>query len=682
MKINYVLATLVLTGLTLTSMTGCNSSNSKAAGISLIDPANLDTSEAPQNNFFNYVNGGWMKKNPIPASESAWGSFKEIEASNQKILREVLEAAAADTKAVAGSNTGKVGNFYSTAMDSAKLNKDGIQPLAAEFAKINAIKDLKGVAENIAGMQKYFFSPLYSFFADQDQKNSTQVIPYLYQGGTSMPDRDYYLKDDPQMQKNREEYVKHIEKMFVFCGDKPEVAKANAATVMHMETELAKAQRARVDLRDPYKNYNKKSIAQLTGETGIDWSAQLSVMGLPAVDSIVVGQPEFIVAAGQMLKKSSVNDWKTYLRWRLLTNAAPYLSDEIVLENFNFFESVLNGTKELKPRWKRSLQTIDRLMGEALGEVYIQKAFPGDAKQHALDMVNNMQEVFRSRIKNLDWMSDSTKQQAEVKLDKFMKKIGYPDKMRDYSKLDITRDAFVLNVMRASEFEFNRMINKIGKPVDKTEWGMSPSTVNAYYNPSLNEIVFPAGILQPPFYNPKADDAMNYGAMGAIIGHEMTHGFDDQGRQYDAEGNLKDWWTGDDGKKFNDLASKIITQFDAYTVLDSVHVNGKLTQGENIADLGGLRIAYESFKKTKQGQSNEKIDGFTPDQRFFIAWAQAWRISRRPESMKQRIITDVHSPGIWRCNGPLSNMPEFYTAFNVKPGDKMYRDDKDRIVIW
>ncbi len=681
MKINNLLSASTLTVIVLTTMIACNNHPKEDKAV-LIDPTNLDTTVTPQSNFFMYVNGGWIKKYPIPASESAWGSFKEIEENNHKILKDVLEAAAADTKAETGSNTRKVGDFYATGIDSVKLNSDGIKPLAAEFEKINGIKDMQGVMEAIARFQRSFLSPLYTFYADQDQMNSSKVVSYLYQGGVSMPDKDYYLKDDAAMQKIREEYVKHIEKMFVFCGDKPEVAKANAEKVMHIETELARSQRSRVDLRDPYKNYNKKSIAQLTNETGIDWKSQLATIGVPNTDSIIVGQPEFLVTAGELLKKVSVDDWKTYLRWKLIVAAAPYLSDPIVNENFHFFETVLNGTKELKPRWKRSLQTIDRLMGEALGEVYIQKAFAGDAKQRVLDMVNNMQGVFRDRIKALQWMGDSTKQQAVVKLDKFMKKIGYPDKMRDYSKLDIGRDSYAMNVMHASEFEFNRMIAKIGKPVDKTEWGMSPPTVNAYYNPSLNEIVFPAGILQPPFYDPGADDAMNYGAMGAIIGHEMTHGFDDQGRQYDAEGNLKNWWTSDDAVKFKDVAGKIVSQFDQYTILDSIHINGALTQGENIADLGGVRIAYEAFKKTKEGQSTEKIDGFTPDQRFFIAWAQAWRVSRRPESAKQRIITDPHSPGMWRCNGPLSNMPEFYAAFNVKPGDKMYRDDKDRVVIW
>lgn len=647
-----------------------------------LNVSNIDTTVSPAENFYLFANGEWLKNNPVPASESRWGSFNELQDFNYNALKTVMEEAAA-ANAEKGSNTQKVGDFYYSGMDSAGIEKAGINPLLKEFERIASVSSKEELPALIALYQTYGARPFYSFFADQDLKNSMEVVPYIYQGGLTLPDRDYYFKNDERSATIRKEFLIHVAKMLELSGESRASAITQAETIMKIETNLARASKSRVELRDPNANYNKMDIKGLNRlNPAIDWNRQLTAMGVPEVEYVIVGQPDFLKGVQQELEGQSLDNLKLYIRWRVLNTFAGKLSNDFVVEDFRFRGTVLTGAKALKPRWKRVLQDADQALGEALGEVYVKKNFTPETKAKAMEMVNNIAEVFKDRIKNLEWMEPPTKTRAIVKLNAFLKKIGYPDKWKDYSKLEIDRGPYVLNYINANVFAFKDMVDKIGKPVDKTLWGMTPPTVNAYYNPSLNEIVFPAGIMQPPFFDPEADDAVNYGGMGAVIGHEMTHGFDDQGRQFDAEGNLKDWWSPADAEKFVDRADVVVQQFDNYTVLDTMRVNGRLTLGENIADLGGLSIAYEAFKRTEQGKSGEKLDGFTPEQRFFLAWAQIWRNNITDEALAQRIITDSHSPGIYRTNGPLSNMPEFYAAFNVKPGDPMYRPDSTRARIW
>jgi putative endopeptidase len=516
----------------------------------------------------------------------------------------------------------------------------------------------------------------------QDQKNSTQYAVLLYQGGLRLPDRDYYLRDDARSKSIRSAYVTYITNTFQLMGETPAVAAKNAATIMRLETRLAKASKSRVDLRDPYANYNKMTVAALQKQyPNIGFPTLLAQQNLSAAQSIIVGQPAFLKEANTMLKAEPLADWKTYLRWHLVSSVANALPKAYVDESFKYSQ-LLTGAKKMQPRWKRMLRSTDGALGEAFGQVYVEKAFTPATKAKALEMVNNIKEAMGEHIQQLDWMSDVTKAEAQKKLAAFTVKIGYPDKWKDYSALNITRDSYLQNVLASRMWAANFDNSKLGKPIDRTEWGMTPPTVNAYYNPPMNEIVFPAGILQPPFYDPKADDAVNYGGIGAVIGHEMTHGFDDQGRQYDSEGNLRDWWTKEDAEKFTQRAAVVGTQFDAFTPLDSVHVNGKLTMGENLADLGGLNIAFTALQKSLAGKPKTKIDGFTPEQRFFLAYAQIWRTNQRPEAIRQQVLTDPHSPAQFRTNGPLQNMPQFFDAFGCKEDAKMVRATADRAKIW
>jgi putative endopeptidase len=666
------------------SMTACNSVKKEAKFADKgIHRTNLDTTANPVQDFYQFANGGWLKNNPIPSTEARWGSFNELQEFNNAALHKVVETDAADTKAAKGSNTQKVGDFYAAGMDSVNVEKAGITPLKAELDQIDGIKDIKGVIDVVTAFQMNGVGPLFNFYAYQDPKNSAAVVPQTAQGGLGLPDRDYYLNNDQRSVTIRKEYMLHLAKMFELMGSDAASAKKQADATMALETGLAKASMTRVELRDPDKTYHKMTVKEINALTpSFDWSVFLTKVGVNQQDYMIVGQPDFLKEVEKQLKPANVEALKSYLRYQLITTYASKLSSNFVNENFHFYATVLNGTKQIKPRWKRVLQDTDGLLGEALGQEYVKTNFTPEAKARCLEMINNLQAVFKKRIQNLDWMAPETKTKATAKLETFIKKIGYPDKWKDYSKLDITRESYVRNCVNANKFAFTEMIAKVGKPVDKTEWGMTPPTVNAYYNPSINEIVFPAGILQSPFFDPNADDAVNYGGIGAVIGHEMTHGFDDEGRKYDAEGNLKDWWTKADGDKFVAKADRVVKQFNGYAVLDTLHVNGALTLGENLADLGGLSLAYEAFKMTEQGKSNEKIDGFTPDQRFFLGWAQGWRNNQRDEATAQRIKTDPHSPGKYRTNGPLSNMPEFYAAFGVKPGDAMYRADDVRAKVW
>ena len=653
------------------------------SGVKLLDPANMDTSVSPAENFFMYANGTWFKKNPIPASETRWGSFNTLEENNYKILHELLEAAAANKGAKAGSPDQKVGDFYRSGMDTVAIEKAGISPLNPWLARIDAAKNTEEILAEIVKQHSEGIGSVFAFYVSPDDKNVTQQICQVFQGGLGMPDRDYYFNNDPRTTKIRDAYKAYLTTIFGLMGNDEATAIKNSQAVFALETSLAKASMTRVEMRDPYKMYNKFNLAGLSKTTpNMDWANIFAQLGVKGQDSLIVGQPKFLAEVGKQLKATPVDAWKVYLKFHLVNGMAAFLSKDFDNARFDFYGKTVRGQQEQKERWKRILKVVDGSVGELLGQMYVDKTFKPEAKKRMLDLVNNLQKTYGDRIMRLDWMSDATKQKAMGKLNTFIKKIGYPDKWKDYSKLDVVGNDFVKNVIASSAFEYNYNISRLGKPVDKTEWGMTPPTVNAYYNPAFNEIVFPAGILQYPFFSDQADDALNYGGIGGVIGHEMTHGFDDQGSQYDAEGNLKNWWTPEDATKFKQKTGMVIAQFNSYTVLDSVHVNGELTLGENLADLGGLAIAYEAFKKTKQGQSNEKIDGFTPDQRFFLSWAQVWRAATRDEEMFNRIKTDPHSPNLWRCNGPLSNMPEFYAAFNVKQGDKMYRPDSLRAKVW
>lgn len=678
--------------LTALLLTGCSTSTTKEGSTTAttevstgkgLDVANLDTSVNPCENFYQYANGGWIKNNPIPASESRWSSFNELAERNNAVLREILEEAASNPTAPKGTPNQLIGDFYAAGMDSVAANNAGITPIKPELDKIASVKSTDDLVSVLADLKTKGISGFFTMYVSQDDKISTQYALQAGQGGLSLPDRDYYLKDDDRSRNIRTEYVKHVQNMFQLLGNDAATALKKAQAIMDMETRLAKASKARADLRDPYANYNKMTVQEFANQyANLKVSQLLTGMGAQAAREIIIGQPAFFKELNSMLKSVPLDDWKTYTQWHLLRTTAPYLSQDFVQENFNFYGKVLSGAKEMQPRWKRVLRASDAALGEALGQLYVQKTFSPEAKAKALEMVHNLQESFRDHVRDLEWMSEETKQKALGKLDAFAVKIGYPDKWEDYKGLDITRQSYAANVMQASQYAFRDNVGKIGKPVDRQEWFMSPPTVNAYYNPSMNEIVFPAGILQPPFFDPNADDAVNYGGMGAVIGHELTHGFDDQGAQYDFEGNLKNWWSEEDLEKFNDRANAVSEQYSQYTVLDNLHVNGKLTLGENIADIGGLNIAYTALQKALANENPGKIDGFTPEQRFFLAWAQIWRINARDEALNQQILTDPHSPGQFRTNGPVSNMPQFYEAFGCDSGDKMVRSDENRVKIW
>jgi putative endopeptidase len=678
----------LLAGVALLALASCQNNADKGtaketADRKLLDPANMDTTVSPGENFFLYANGTWLKNNPVPKDKSRWGSFGELQENNQKALKELLDAAANNKDAKAGSPEQKVGDLYRSGMDSAAIEKAGLTPLNGHLARIDAIKDANGVIAEVAKQQTEGLNPLFGMGIGPDDKNVTKVIAQFYQGGLGMPDRDYYFDKDPRTTGIREAYKQYQVKMLQLMGADSATAAKDAADIFKLETALAGASMTRVEMRDPYKLYNKFSLDGAAKATpGIDWKSLLGQMKINGEDSIIVAMPKFYQEVGKQLKSTPIEVWKKYLKLSLVSDMSPYLSSAFDSTRFNFYGKMLRGQEQQEPRWKRVMGIVDGSLGELLGQMYVDKHFKPEAKKRMLEMIDNLQKTYADRIQRLDWMSDTTKQKALAKLNTFMKKIGYPDKWRDYGKLEIVGNDYAKNILGASAFEYDYQIAKLGRPVDKTEWQMTPPTVNAYYNPAFNEIVFPAGILQYPFYDADADDAVNYGGIGGVIGHEMTHGFDDQGRQYAADGNLQDWWGADDAKKFTEKADVVVKQFDSYTVLDSVHVNGKLTLGENLADLGGLAISYEAFKKTKQGKSNEKIDGFTPDQRFFLSWAQVWRANTKPEEMAQRIKTDPHSPNELRCNGPLSNMPEFYQAFGVKQGDKMWRPENERAKVW
>ncbi|HEV7373598.1 MAG TPA: M13 family metallopeptidase [Pyrinomonadaceae bacterium] len=648
------------------------------------DLSNLDTTCQPCQDFYQYANGGWLAKNPIPSAYPAWGVGSVLSEQNRDKVHEILEESAKNTGAAKGSSDQKVGDFYASCMDEAKINEAGIKPLEPELARINQVKDQRSLQDEIARLHTYGVNVLFGSGSTQDAKNSAEVIVGLGQGGLGLPDRDYYFKDDEKAKTLRDQYAKHVAKMFELLGDDATKAAAEAQTVMGIETKLAGASMTRVDQRDPNKIYNRMTLAKLKTLTpNFAWPDYFRKVGNTQQTDVIVGQPEFFKALDQQLTAVSIPDWRTYMRWQLIHWAAPSLSTPFVEENFNFYSRALTGTQEMLPRWKRCVRSTDNALGEAVGQVYVKRAFPPEAKARALEMVKNLEAALKSDISTLSWMSEPTRKQAIIKLDAFLNKIGYPDTWRDYSRLSVDRDSYLNNRMRAIAFENDRDLRKIGKPVDRTEWGMTPPTVNAYYNPQINEIVFPAGILQPPFFDPTADDALNYGAMGSVIGHEMTHGFDDEGRQFDAKGNLINWWTDADLKAFQERANCVVNQFNSFEVEKGLNENGKLVAGESIADLGGLVIAYAAFQKSMEGKPRPAdIDGFTPEQRFFLGYAHGWATNMRPELSRQLTLTDPHPLPKFRVNGPLSNLPMFAQAFHCKQGDAMVRSDKERCQIW
>ncbi|HEX9129035.1 MAG TPA: M13 family metallopeptidase [Gemmatimonadaceae bacterium] len=648
-----------------------------------LDPANLDRSVSACTDFYQFANGGWVKTHPVPPAYSVWGSFAELSENNQSNVLTILRNSAASGNPQASADLRKLATYYTSCMDSAAAEKAGAQPISPELGRVAAIGSRSQLESEIARLHSMGVPSVFGFGAQQDAKNSTSVIAGIRQGGLSLPDRDYYLNTEKRYADIRANYTDHVARMFQLVGETASDASADAQRVLAIETALARPAKTRVELRDPNANYHKMTTAELAQlAPGFSWPAYFTGEGRADITTINVQNPVFLKAVDSLLTSVPLTDWKAYLRWKIIDAAAPSLSSAFVNEDFRF-GSTLTGTKEQLPRDKRCGRATDAGLRDALGQAYVAQYFTPTAKQRALDMVRNLESVFHDRLRTLGWMSDTTKAQAATKLAAFTNKIGYPDKWRDYSTLTIKPGPFLNNQLAVREYERHRELARIGQPLDRTEWGMTPPTVNAYYNPSMNEIVFPAGIMQPPFFDPKADDAVNYGGMGAVIGHEMTHGFDDQGAQFDAQGNLRNWWSASDLEKFKRGTGLVASQFDSYTVLDSVHVNGKLTLGENLADLGGLSISYAALEKALAAKGRPPlIDGFTPEQRFFLAWAQIWRQNINPEALRVRINTDPHSPGQWRTNGPLSNMPQFAAAFGCKSGDAMVRPDSVRPVIW
>lgn len=670
--------------ITIMAASGLNTAysqkKSKPKPVKYIDKSNMDPAIKPGDNYYLYANGNWLKNNPVPASKTRWGSFDVLRLASTDRLKAIAEQAAAHPD---DSVSKRVGDFYASGMDTATINKLGFSPIKSELEKLDQINTKNEVLNQVALLRTMGLgSPLFRFSVSQDDKNVNVYIPQFSQGGTSLPDRDYYLNNDMRSKTIREAYLSYMTDLFHMTGDPLPEASQKAYEILALETGLAKLQMSRVEMRDPVKTYNKFSVANFSKMTpGMDWKSLMQEMKVTSADSILVSNPSFFKGADALFSAVPLDTWKAYLQWKVIEAAVPYLSGDFVERSFEF-NKVMTGQKEITPRWQTVSNLLDRSLGELVGQLYVKEYFTEAAKERMLALVENVQQTFADRINRLTWMSDSTKQQALIKLHAIVNKIGFPDKWETYPGVEINRNDFFGNVKSVARFQYNIMVSRMGQPVDKSRWMMTPPTVNAYYNPANNEIVFPAGILQFPFFDFGADDAVNYGGAAAVIGHELTHGFDDQGRQYGADGNLHDWWTKKDAEEFDALAKKVVAEYDAFTILDSFHINGKLTLGENLADLGGLNIAYEAFKKTPEGKSDKKIDGLTPDQRFFLSWAQVWRSNTAPAYSKQLLLTDPHSPGEARTNVPVSNMDSWYKAFDVQPGDKMYKPENERIKIW
>lgn len=652
------------------------------ARLRTLDTAGMDTGVQACTDFYEYASGGWLKKNPIPPDRPRWGSFDELRQNNQNQLHEILDRLAVDKSAAAGSDERKLGDFYGACMDEAAIETAGLAPIEPELAKIDAIKSVPTLRAEIGRLQSMGVNALFAFGSEEDRTDSSHVIAAALQAGLGLPDRDFYIKTDGKSVDLRKKYLAHVARMLELAGAAPQKAAADAKTIMILETRLANASMNKVDFRDPDKTHHPKALAALSKENpNLTWAAYFQEQQLPADVSINMWQPEFFKTADKLLKSEPLSTWKTYLRWQLVSASAPSLSKKFVDEDFEFNGKTLAGIPEIQPRWKRCVNATDTAMGMALGRVYVKEFFPPEAKERADELVKNVLAALADDLRTLDWMGDETKKKALEKVSTFTPKIGYPDKWRDYSTLEIGREAYATDVLAATQFEWRRDLSKIGKPVDRYDWGMSPPTVNAYYDAAKNEIVFPAGIFQPPFFYPEGDDAINYGAIGGVIGHEITHGFDNSGRKFDAKGNQVDWWTAQDGKNFDERAACIIRQFDAYAVDGDVHQNGKLVQGESIADLGGLTIAYRAYQKSLEGKpAPEPIDGLSGDQRFFVSNGRIWASNHRPEFARLMAQTNEHPLGKFRAVGTYANMPEFAKTFGCKAGTAMVKEQ--RCQIW
>lgn len=667
--------------LALAVAAGCDSKK-EAVMTSGIDLTNLDTTAVQGADFYQYACGGWMKKHPLTNEYSRFGSFDMLAENNREQLKGLIVEIAAGQNAQ-GTIGQKIGDIYKLAMDSVKLNADGVTPIQADLEKIASVKDKSEIVPLMAELAHSGVFPYFSFYVDADIMDSKSNLFQLYQGGISLGEKEYYLDNDDVTVNIRNKYKEHIVKMFQLAGFDEAAAKKKMEAVMDIETRIAKASFSAVEQRNPAANYHKMSLDELKKEIpGIDWDAFLNGIGVKGVTELSVSQVEPIKEVEKIINSLPVENQIAYMQWSLIDRAAGYLSDDLVAQNFDFYGKTLSGKQTNQPRWKRAVSTVNGVLGEAVGQMYVEKYFPAAAKERMVQLVKNLQTALGERIRNLEWMGDSTKIKAIEKLNSFYVKVGYPDKWRDYTGLNIEKDSYWANVKRATEFELDYMLSKAGKPVDRDEWGMTPQTVNAYYNPTTNEICFPAGILQYPFFDMNADDAFNYGAIGVVIGHEMTHGFDDQGRQFDKDGNLKDWWTAEDAKRFEERAQVMVNFFDSIQVLPGLNANGSLTLGENIADHGGLQVSFQAFKNATKDAPLLVKDGFTPEQRFFLSYAGVWAGNIRDEQIRLQTKSDPHSLGRWRVNGALPQIGAWYDAFGIKEGDPMYLAPEKRVSIW
>ncbi|MDA3954294.1 MAG: M13 family metallopeptidase [Bacteroidales bacterium] len=679
MKIKFKLAIVALISMAIT--TSCNQQNVEEK--ITLDVSLIDTTFDPADDFYHFANNGWMKENPLPDDESRYGSFDQLGKETSMKVQTLLEELAKGSFEQ-GSIEQKIGDFYAMGMDSAKIEEQGLEPLKPEFEKIASISTMENVQAQIAHFHTYGIGSIFSFYGSIDSKNSSMNIAHLSQSGLGMSDRDYYLNDDERSVEIREAYKVHLVKMMVLSGLAEEDAAKKAETIMKIETRLAQASFSRLENRDPHATYNKMTQEELFNlYPNFDWKTYMTSIGVEYDGDIIIRQPKFFDEVNNMMVEIPVQDWKDYFYWNFINTTANYLTQEIQEQNFDFYGRTMRGSQEMRPRWRRVLGTTNGALGDAIGQKFSEKHFPAAAKTRMVTLVENLNVAYAQRIGKLEWMSDETKTKANDKLASIRVKIGYPDEWRDFSELEVGREAFVLNVLASNKFGRNYNNSKIGQPVNKDEWFMPAHTVNAYYAPQLNEICFPAGILQPPFFYLDGDDAINYAAIGAVIGHEMSHGFDDKGRLYDKEGNLTTWWTDEDSERFNTRTQVLVDQFNKIVILDDLYANGELSLGENIADLGGLSIAYTAFQNAlKENPQTEMIDGFTPDQRYFLSWARVWAQNVREKEMIRRTTEDVHSLGINRVHGPLANIAEFHAAFGIKEGDALYISEEARASIW
>lgn len=677
------LALLPILATGLIAMGSCSQPTKKlTAEEQAIPLANFDTLVAPGTDFYQYACGGWMKNNPLKPEYARFGRFDELRETNQIQVRSLIEELS-NTPQTEGTVKSKIGLLYALGMDSVKLQEQGFAPIKGQLDSIKAISNKDELTRMVATLHREGMAPFFALYVAADEKNSDMNMAHLYQAGLGLGDKDYYLIEDDQNAKIQEAYKKYINTLFTLTGYTPEQAQKAIDAVLKIEKAIAQCSFSREDLRDSHKNYNKMKVSEFKANNNpLNWDLYFESMGMMELEYIDAKQVPFYAGLSALMQNSTLDEQKDYLAFNLISAAAPYLSDEFIAANFDFYGKTLSGKQEQQPRWKRSLNTVNSALAEAVGQEYVAKYFPASSKEKMLHMVDDLQKALADRISSLEWMSDETKAKAHEKLSAFVVKIGYPDKWRDYTGLEIKDDSYWANVRRSNEFEYDYMLSDLNKPVDRSRWGMSPQTVNAYYNPTTNEICFPAGILQPPFYNAEADDAVNYGAIGVVIGHEMTHGFDDQGRNYDKNGNLSDWWTAEDAERFNQLAGELVKQYDAILVYDTIHANGQYTLGENIADQGGLMIAHQGYLNSLNGQKPKPIDGFTNEQRFYLGYANLWAQNVRPEEIMRLTRIDPHSLGKWRVNAALRNIDAFYTAFDIKEGDPMFMPKPERIIIW